>query len=185
MVPFQWSDHVLHEDGSISHSEFLAEGTDDPRPELAEALIAQLAGARTIVAYSSYEQTCIHSLIEALPNQRSSLEQLLALPWVDLLKIVQGHYYHRDFHGSFSIKSVLPALAPDFGYDDLEIQDGNLASGYFLESTHPDTKLSRREQLRGDLLAYCKRDTEAMLRVVDAMRDSTSQARHAKHRKQR
>ncbi|MCH7491652.1 MAG: DUF2779 domain-containing protein [Gemmatimonadetes bacterium] len=174
MVPFQWSDHVLEENGDISHSEFLAEGQDDPRAELAEALVAQLAGAATVVAYSSYEQTCIRSLIDAVPDQQPALERILALPWVDLLKIVQGHYYHRDFHGSFSIKSVLPALAPDFGYDDLEIQDGNLASVVFLESNHPDTKPGRREHLRRDLLAYCKRDTEAMLRVVEAMRDSTS-----------
>ena len=94
----------------------------------------------------------------------------MALPWVDLLKIVQGHYYHRNFHGSFSIKSVLPAIAPEFGYKDLEIQDGNLAAVAFLESISPDTAPERREQLRGDMLAYCKRDTEAMLRVVEAMR---------------
>ena len=94
-------------------------------------------------------------------------------PWVDLLEIVRGHFYHRDFHGSFSIKSVLPALAPEFGYEDLEIQDGNLASVAFLESINPDTKPGRRAQLRSDLLAYCERDTEAMLRVVEAMRAST------------
>ncbi len=173
MVPFQWSDHVVGEAGSISHSEFLAEGHDDPRAELAEALIAQLAGAATIVAYGSYEKTCFRSLIKALPEQQSSLERLMALPWVDLLKIVQGHYYHRDFHGSFSIKSVLPAIAPEFGYKDLEIQEGSLASIAFLESNHPDTNAKRREQLRGDLLAYCKRDTEAMLHVVEAMRATT------------
>lgn len=173
MVPFQWSDHVLREDGSISHSDFLAEGQDDPRAELAETLIAQLAEAATRVAYSSYEQTCIRSLIDALPDHQSSLERLLALPWVDLLKIVQGHYYHRDFHGSFSIKSVLPAIAPEFDYKDLEIQDGNLAAVAFLEANDPDTKPKRREQLRGDLLAYCRRDTEAMLRVVEAMRATT------------
>ena len=94
-------------------------------------------------------------------------------PWVDLLEIVRGHFYHRDFHGSFSIKSVLPALAPEFGYEDLTIQDGNLAAVAFIESMNPETKLERREQLRRDLLAYCERDTAAMLRVVEAMRAST------------
>ncbi len=173
MVPFQWSDHVLNEDGSISHSEFLPDGQDDPRGKLAVALIAQLDGAATVVSYSSYEQTCIRSLIDALPQQQAALERIMALPWVDLLKVVQGHYYHRDFRGSFSIKSVLPAIAPDFGYEDLEIQDGNLASVAFLESIDPDTKPKKHEQLRGDLLAYCKRDTEAMLRVVEAMRAAT------------
>ena len=97
----------------------------------------------------------------------------MSRPWVDLLEIVREHYYHRDFHGSFSIKAVLPALAPEFGYGDLEIQDGNLAAVAFIESISADTKPERRGQLRRDLLAYCKRDTEAMLRVVEAMRAST------------
>ena len=97
----------------------------------------------------------------------------MSLPWVDLLKVVRGHYYHRDFHGSFSIKAVLPALAPEFGYDDLEIQDGQLASVVFLESINSDTEPGQRERMRSDLLAYCERDTEAMLRVVEAMRAST------------
>jgi len=97
----------------------------------------------------------------------------MSLPWVDLLKIVRSHYYHRDFHGSFSLKSVLPALAPEFGYEDLEIRDGQLASVAFFESIRSDAKPGRREQLRSDLLAYCERDTEAMLRVVEAMRAST------------
>ena len=171
-VPFQWSDHVLQKDGSISHSEFLAEGSDDPRAEFAETLIAQLKGAATIVAYSSYERTCLRALTEALPGWRSALNRMRSRPWVDLLEIVRGHFYHRDFHGSFSIKSVLPALAPEFGYEDLTIQDGNLAAVAFIESINPETKPERREQLRRDLLAYCRRDTEAMLRVVEAMRAS-------------
>ncbi len=172
-VPFQWSDHVLHQDGSISHAEFLPEGSDDPRAEFAETLIAQLEGAATIVVYSGYEMACLRALTEALVDWRSALGRVMSLPWVDLLRVVRGHYYHRDFHGSFSIKSVLPALAPEFGYEDLAIQDGQLASVAFLESISPDTKPERRAQLRSDLLAYCKRDTEAMLRVVEAMRAST------------
>lgn len=173
MVPFQWSDHVLHQDGSISHAEFLPEGSDDPRAEFAETLIAQLEGAATIVVYSGYEMACLQALTEALPDWRPALLRVMSLPWVDLLKVVRGQYYHRDFHGSFSIKSVLPALAPEFGYEDLEIQDGQLASVAFLESISSDTKPERREQLRSDLLAYCARDTKAMLRVVEAMRAST------------
>ena len=172
LVPFQWSDHVLHEDGSLSHSEFLPEGSDDPRAEFAETLVAQLEGAATIVAYSNYELTCLRALTKALPSWRSALDRVMSGPWIDLLEIIRGHYYHRDFHGSFSIKSVLPALAPEFGYEDLEIQDGNLASVAFIESISPDTKPGRRGQLRGDLRAYCKRDTEAMLRVVEVMRAS-------------
>ncbi len=170
MLPFQWSDHVLSADGTLTHAEFLAKGDEDPRKEFAETLIAQLAGAATVVVYSSFEQTRLRQLADALPDLRPALEAILSLSWVDLLQVVRSHYYHPDFHGSFSIKSVLPALVPEFGYGDLEIQQGELASLAFLEIVDPDTSAKRREQLRADLLAYCGRDTEAMVRIVDALR---------------
>jgi len=44
---------------------------------------------------------------------------------VDLLKLIQENYYHPEFHGSYSIKSMLPALVPGMSYSDLEIQHGS------------------------------------------------------------
>jgi hypothetical protein len=87
-----------------------------------------------------------------------------------LLQVIRSHYYHPNFRGSFSIKSVLPALVPDLGYGDLEIQQGELASLAFLEMVDPDTVAARSEQLRAGLLAYCGRDTEAMVRIVESLR---------------
>jgi len=47
----------------------------------------------------------------------------------DLWAIVQRHVYHPAFGYSFSLKSVMPALVPDFGWADLEgITDGYQAS---------------------------------------------------------
>ena len=88
---------------------------------------------------------------------------------VDLLRLVKEHCYHPDFHGSFSIKHVLPALAPGFGYDDLDITDGGMASVAFQEILPPDTVPARRGALQKSLLAYCKRDTEAMLELYKAL----------------
>jgi hypothetical protein len=34
-VPFQWSDHVLHEGGEVEHHEFLHDGDGAPRHEFA------------------------------------------------------------------------------------------------------------------------------------------------------
>ena len=50
---------------------------------------------------------------------------------VDLLRLIRGSYYHPDFYGSFSIKSVLPALVPDLAYDDLEIPEGLAATAAY------------------------------------------------------
>ena len=170
MLPFQWSDHILHPDGRLTHHEFLAEGTEDPRREFSETLIDQLAGAATIVTYSAFEATQLRLLGEALPDLRRAFDALQSIAWVDLLHIVRAHYYHPNFHGSFSIKSVLPALVPDFGYGDLDIQGGEVASNAFLEAINEETIPAKSQQIREDLLAYCERDTEAMIRVVEALR---------------
>ena len=69
--------------------------------------------------------------------------------------------------GSWSIKNVLPTVAPDLSYQDLdEIQDGMAASKAYLEAINPATPEARRAELKQELLDYCRLDTEAMVRLV-------------------
>ena len=131
--PVQWSDHVLHADGSVTHAEFLAAGDKDPVREFAESLVEQLAGAATLVIYSGYEAVRLHELARALPELRRSLDRVLATPRVDLLHVIRSTYYDPEFRGSSSLKSVLPVLVPELGYDHLAVHDGTQASLAFLE----------------------------------------------------
>jgi hypothetical protein len=79
--------------------------------------------------------------------------------------------YLPAFSFSNSIKSVAPALAPGFGYADLDgVADGMAASAAFAQlasGTISDT--GQVLQLRTALLAYCKRDTLAMVEVHRAL----------------
>ena len=93
---------------------------------------------------------------------------------MNLQKVVSNHYYHPEFHGSYSAKAVLPAVAPDSGYGDLNIQDGELASVKYIESLDPLMPREQRERVRSDLLAYCERDTWAMVLVVAALGKAAS-----------
>ncbi len=69
--------------------------------------------------------------------------------------------------GSWSIKAVLPTIAPDMDYAQLEgIQEGAGASSAYLEAIRPDTSAGKRGEIRKNLLKYCKHDTEAMVRLV-------------------
>ena len=111
--PFHWSDDVLYEDGSVRHAEFLAAGDEDPMRGFAESLVEQLAGGATVVVYSGYEEVRLRELAEALPELRRRLNRVLAIPRVDLLRVLRSHYYHPEFRGSFSLKSVLPVLVPN------------------------------------------------------------------------
>lgn len=167
---FQWSDHVQQADGSIEHYELLAEGDVDPRREFAESLLDRLSDAGTIVVYSGYEEARLRELQTVLPDLRAPIQRALDRQWVDLLKVLRENYYHPQFHGSYSIKAVLPALVPGFGYKDLSIQGGDVASLAFIESVDERTDRNRRQELRNDLLKYCGRDTEAMVRIVDVLK---------------
>lgn len=47
--------------------------------------------------------------------------------------------------GSWSIKAVLPTIAPDLNYKQLdEVQDGGMAQAAYLEIIHPDVVEERR-----------------------------------------
>ena len=168
VIPFQWSLHVLDSSGDLSNTSFLHDGSADPREAFCKSLIEAVGPYGTIFVYSSYEKTIIEQLAREFSQYQ---ERLLALPerLLDLLALVRTHFYHHNFHGSYSIKTVLPALAPDMTYSDLEIQEGSLAPIFFARMIAPDTDESERERLRNALLDYCKRDTFAMVRILQEL----------------
>ena len=170
-IPFQWSNHALYRAGSVDHAEYLHDGKSDPRLPLAEALADALADAGTIVVYSGFEGRIIRSLAEEFPALAPRLLPLVEDRMVDLLELIREHYYHPEFHGSFSIKDVLPALVPGFGYSDLTIREGGQAGAWYVESIDPATSAARRAEIRVALRAYCHRDTEAMLRLFHALQE--------------
>jgi len=170
-VPFQWSDHVLGEDGSLEHRGYLHVEDTDPRPPLVESLVRALGSEGPIVVYSGFEERIIRSLADDLEVWREDLLKIVESRIVDLLELIRSHYYHPDFRGSFSIKDVLPALIEDLDYDDLQIQEGSQAATAFIEMMDPETSRSRRLELEDALRAYCNRDTEAMVRLFQKLRE--------------
>lgn len=170
LVPFQWSCHVLgHENAAPVHRDFLWEGAGDPRRPCAVALLDAVGQSGSIVVYTNFEAQVIRALADALPDLR---EQLLALVprLVDLHAIVKDHIYHPAFKGSYSIKSVLPALVPNMNYDGMQVRDGMGAVLAWLELRDPETPLVRRSEIAADLRAYCRLDSLAMAEVWRALR---------------
>lgn len=163
----QFSCHVVSADGSMVNHEFLSEA-DDPRPEIAEHLLDALGTRGTIVSYSPFEKTQINKLADAVPEKRAELESLTPRIW-DLCQVLREGVYHPDFRGSFSIKTTYPALCHQAGYHDLEIAEGFEAMVYYKELMKADTAMERKAEIRSNLLAYCKRDTLAMVEVHRAV----------------
>ena len=167
-IPFQWSLHIRDSDGGLRHISFLDDDPGDPRERFITSLLEAIPSRGTIVAYSGYEKTVTKELAQAFPQYE---ERLLALceRVVDLLALIRNNYYHPEFHGSFSIKSAIPALVPDLAYDDLEIPEGLSAAAAYARLIAGDAPQSDRAKISGALLAYCERDTEAMVRVFEVL----------------
>ena len=69
--------------------------------------------------------------------------------------------------GSWSIKAVPPAIAPELDYANLgEVADGLGAQAAYLEAIKPDTSPERKSQLEHALPEYCTRDTFAMVKIL-------------------
>jgi len=169
MVPAQFSCHVEGRSG-FEHHEWIADGPADPRPALAERLVDACGRARSIVAYyASFERECVRQLARAVPHLASEL-RAIERKLVDLLPLVRNHVYHPEFGGSFSIKRVLPALVPSLSYDNLEIGDGETASVELLRLMRTSPGEQEARDLRAALLAYCGRDSWAMVKLLDRMR---------------
>jgi hypothetical protein len=90
---------------------------------------------------------------------------------VDLLPIVRDHVYHPSFGGGFGLKAVAPALVRGAGYGDLEVADGDHASTLLEGLLLAPEKLGARERarVRAQLLAYCARDTEVLVKVHERL----------------
>lgn len=170
-MPFQWSCHIQRaEDAPFEHAEFLDLTGNDPSLPCIEAMRSVFGdgeGGPILVYFATYEKGRLQELAQRHPQHRLMLEAWIAR-LVDLLPIVKTHYYHPLMRGSFSIKKVLKAMAPELDYSELdEVQDGVGAQLAYIEAAlQPDTTPERKQEIAERLKVYCGRDTWAMVVVA-------------------
>jgi len=170
-MPFQFSLHVVKSEGSEPvHHSFLAEGIEDPRPQILHELQRLLGSAGSIIAYNAgFEEGVLKELVEAFPEYTDWLEGILTR-MVDLLyPFTNFHYYHASQKDTASLKKVLPAVTGK-GYEEMNIGAGMDASIAYGRIMYGDVTEEEIARVRGDLLKYCKLDTEGMIWVVDELR---------------
>lgn len=168
-IPFQFSLHLERRGGRMTHHEFLSCDGSDPRRGCAEALIEHIPAGATIIAYNAaFERSVLRDLANAFPDLALRLEAM-AEATLDLLPVTRNNWYHRDQRGSWSIKAVLPTIAPELDYGALEVKDGGDAQAAWFEAADPACDPSRREALQNALRTYCERDTWAMVAVARAL----------------
>lgn len=167
-IPVQMSAHVVDAQGNATHHSWIAQDSGDPRPGIGAAIVKACEGVGTVTAYNaSFEKRCIQLVADVCPDIAPRLREI-ADGIVDLLPMVRDNLYHREFRGSFSLKRVLPALVPELTYDGLEISEGETASAKLMVLLYKQSEMSSDERVKTEqaLLAYCQRDTEAMIALT-------------------
>lgn len=163
-MPFQYSCHILEEDGTLAHREYLHTDAGDPRLPLAEALLEHVGPHGSVVVYhAQFERTVLHELAAHLPEHAARLHGVARRLW-DQLEVFRRYYRSAAFLGSNSIKYVLPALAPHLSYNDLAVQRGDQAQAIWQEMI-ACADAGRKAEMASHLRAYCARDTYAMVEI--------------------
>ncbi|MFO7996933.1 MAG: DUF2779 domain-containing protein [Dehalococcoidia bacterium] len=170
-VPFQFSLHIVESDGSEAvHHSFLADGREDPRPQILSELQRLLGSEGSIIAYNAgFEVGVLKGLVEAFPEYMNWLEGILTR-MIDLLfPFTNFHYYNASQRDTASLKRVLPAVTGK-GYGEMGIGEGMDASVAYARITYGSATEEEIARVRADLVDYCKLDTEGMIWVVDELR---------------
>jgi len=170
-IPFQYSLHVqLEEGGPVEHFEYLAKPNVDPRPDLIKQMLAQIPKGACILAYNmTFEKTRLYELADDFPKYAKKIHQIIENVRDLIVPFRKRHIYNWQQCGSNSIKHVLPAFVPELSYKDLEISDGGMAmDAYHVMCAEKDPV--KLDTLRTNLLKYCERDTEAMVRLHNVLK---------------
>lgn len=172
-IPFQYSLHIEHKDGTLEHREFLAKDGTDPRHALAQKLCEDIPKGATVLAYNmSFEKGVINKLALEFEELSSHLLNINENIKDLMLPFQQKHYVTPSMQGSYSIKYVLPALVPEMAqaYKELEdVQNGSQAMNAF--ANMPKLDVEEKQKMRKALLEYCKLDTLAMVKVLEKLRE--------------
>lgn len=169
-IVFQFSLHVQKQEGNkLDHYEFLADGIDDPTSDLLKALKDSTGDIGTWISWNAiFEKGCNSEMAERCPKYSEFLKKINESMF-DLMQIFRkGFFVHKDFGGSASIKKVLPVIAPELNYSNLEIKEGGSASESWRQL--PSMGQKERMKVRENLLKYCKRDTYAMVAILDFLK---------------
>jgi hypothetical protein len=179
-IPFQYSLHYVKEKGGqLEHKEYLAEHGSDPREELALRLVEDIPLDACILAYNEdIEKNVILKLALLYPKLQEHLTKIAQNVRDLMVPFDKGYVYDKAMNGSFSLKSVLPAMFPNnpqFNYQNLAgVHNGAEAQVTFLKL--PTFSKEECERQREFLLAYCKLDTAAManiwLRLTELMTET-------------
>ena len=170
-IVFQYSLHRMDHEGALPvHTALLDLQDRDPSAALLSQLQDEVGDAGTVFVWNkTFEIGCNNEMALLQPEYMRFLAGLNARIF-DLADIIKNSWYlHPGFKGRWSIKSVLPVMVPSLSYQDLEINNGEMASTTWWDLTQKSSRQAERETLRQGLLRYCQLDTLAMVKILEKL----------------
>ncbi len=165
-IPFLYSLH--RKDSRVSnetHLYFLAESGYDPTEDFVNQLIHDLAVTGDILIFdATHEIKILNKAIQRFPDKKDLLEAILCRIKDISVPFQKKLFYTEEMKGSYSMKALLPAIAPELNFSNLKIQNGVSALAAF-ENLNKNVDLFQAMEIRESLVEYCKMDTLGLVKI--------------------
>lgn len=178
LIPFLYSLHYALSDNQESElTQYISPTDQDDRENFIRSFIEFTQKPGHILVFNTHlERRILYDLAKKYPQYASDIQDRLQR-MIDLELVFKNDwFYHAKMDGSYSMKSILPALVDSWNYDDMELSDGvnamvayeQLVLGEFV----PDP-----EQTIRNLLDYCKLDTYGLYLVFKKLKQYQSETK--------
>lgn len=168
---FQVSIHTLEDNGNLTHYEYLLDSIDKPNKLITYMQNATNGNTGTFVSWhASFEISRNKEMINQAPEFTSYLEYMNKHMF-DLEKLFFTGYVDYKFSGKTSIKNILPIIAPELSYKNLDIQNGTMALDTWGRLQLDPNFTGDINKVKQDLLDYCKLDTLAMVKIYEKVHE--------------
>ena len=179
-ICFQYSLHVIKEEGApVEHKAFLADEDDENvlrtfAESLVEAIPEDEKG--TVIVYNqTFECQRNKELGKLFDDLKDDLKRINDSIVDFEVPFKKKYYYAKEMQGYSSLKYVLPALYPELDYSNLKlVHNGPEASDAFLRLRHETLTEKERRDIRDRLLEYCERDTYALVKIWETLKEATN-----------
>jgi hypothetical protein len=132
-------------------------------------LLRDMPEKACVLTYNmTFEKGRLAELAKDFPESKDSINNIINRIRDLIVPFRKRFAYRWQQEGSSSIKKVLPAFVPELSYKGMPIADGGMAmAAYHQMCAEKDTE--KLSEISKNLLAYCKLDTEAMVRLLECL----------------
>ena len=159
----------MHE--TEEHRCFLAESGSEPTRDFMDQLLVDLEEEGDILIFdATHEIKTLHKAIQLFPDKRKAIEAIIKRIKDISYPFQKKHYYTTAMKGSYSMKALLPAIAPELSFSNLRIQNGVSALAAF-EKLNNQEDMFKVLEIREALIEYCKMDTLGLVKIFSKLEE--------------